>query len=69
MGNAQHLFARFLLLLTKIFLGGRRAESEVLSRSPTREATRIYEFITNNHASFHLWQKQAFYVFLNSLNC
>ena len=53
MGNAQHLFARS----DKIFYFGKRAESEVLSRSPTREATRIYEFITNNHASFRLWQK------------
>ena len=30
----------------------------VLSRSATREATRIYQFITNNHASFHFWWKK-----------
>ena len=26
-----------------------------LSHSATREGTRVYQFITNNHASFHLW--------------
>ena len=29
-----------------------------LSRSATRETTRIYQFIANNHASFHLWWKE-----------
>ena len=29
--------------------------SQFLSRSATREAIRIYQFITNNHSSFHLW--------------
>ena len=26
--------------------------------SATREATRVYHFITNNHTSFHLWWKE-----------
>ena len=30
---------------------------DFLSRSATRKVTRIYHFITNNHASFHLWRK------------
>ena len=30
----------------------------MLSRSVTREATRIYQFITNNRVSFHLWWKK-----------
>ena len=29
--------------------------SQVLPWSATREATRIYKFITNNQASFPLW--------------
>ena len=29
----------------------------VLSRSATFEATHTSQFITNNHASFHLWRK------------
>ena len=29
--------------------------SWVLTRSATCESTRIYQFITNNHVSFHLW--------------
>ena len=32
--------------------------SYVLCRSATREATRIYQFTTNNHASFHLRWKE-----------
>ena len=32
--------------------------SYVLSRSATRSATRIYQFITNNQASFDLWRKE-----------
>ena len=32
--------------------------SQVLSRLATREATRIYQFITNNQALFHLWWKK-----------
>ena len=31
---------------------------EVLSRTATREAIFIYQLITNNHASFHLWLKE-----------
>ena len=31
------------------------ARSQVLSRSQIRETTPIYQFITNNHASFLLW--------------
>ena len=31
---------------------------EVLSRLATREAARVYQFITNNHASFHFWWKE-----------
>ena len=31
------------------------ASLKALSRSATREATRIYQFTTNNQASFHLW--------------
>ena len=27
----------------------------LLSHLATREATRMYQFITNNQASFHLW--------------
>ena len=30
----------------------------MVSRLATREATRIYQIITNNHASFHLWRKE-----------
>ena len=33
--------------------------SWVLSRSATCEATRIYQFVTNNHVSFHLWWKES----------
>ena len=29
----------------------------MLSRSETREATRICQFVTNNHALFYLWLK------------
>ena len=29
-----------------------------LTRSATCEATRIYQFVTNNHASFYLWWKE-----------
>ena len=32
-----------------------RKTLKVLSCSPTREGTRIYQFITKNQASFHLW--------------
>ena len=31
---------------------------QVLSHSATREATSIYQFITNNHALFHMWWKE-----------
>ena len=31
---------------------------EVLICAATREATFIYQFITNNHASFHFWLKE-----------
>ena len=30
----------------------------LLNRSTTREVTCIFQFITNNHTSFHLWSKQ-----------
>ena len=42
-----------ILLIFPYFL-----RSEVLSRLATREATRVYQFITNNHASFHFWWKE-----------
>ena len=32
--------------------------SQVLTRLATREATRMYQFITNNKASLHLWWKK-----------
>ena len=35
-----------------------RALREKLSRLATGEATRIYQFITYNHASFYLWWKE-----------
>ena len=33
-------------------------KSKVFSRLATRYATRVYQFITNNHASFQLWWKE-----------
>ena len=30
----------------------------LLSRSATRVTARIYQYVTNNHASFHLWWKE-----------
>ena len=54
-----------MLVLTKFSfweedLGIRLQIHEVLtlSRSATGEATRIYQFITNNEASFHFWLKE-----------
>ena len=54
--------------------------SWVFSRLTTREVTRTYQFITNNHASFHLrWKENLLYnqktskyyedVFISSFNC
>ena len=34
-------------------------KSKVLNRSATHDATRIYQFITNSHALFHLWWKES----------
>ena len=32
--------------------------SNTLSQTATREATRVYQLITNDYASFHLWWKE-----------
>ena len=56
-------FRRFLPVLTKSSFRredwalGNNFEIFLLSRSATGEATHIYQFITNNHASFHLCWK------------
>ena len=47
---------RFFFEIFLIFANFLR--SEVLSRSATCEATRIYQFIFNNHASFYIWLKE-----------
>ena len=40
----------------------------MLTRSATRDATRIYQFVTNNQASFHLWYKEKLVKHQNSQN-
>ena len=40
----------------------------VLTRSATRETTRIYQFIANNQAFFHLWWKENLVKIKNSYN-
>ena len=62
MGKVYFLFFRgFLLVLTQFsFLFffscvGTEAPPAAKSRSAICEATCIYQFITNNHASFYLW--------------
>ena len=45
-------------LLKKILNGKLHFLSSVFRHMATPEATRIYQFITNNHALFHLWWKE-----------
>ena len=58
------VFQQFFASVDKIFLLGGRLGTGLyfhevltlfLSHSATREATRIYQFITNNQALFNLW--------------
>ena len=52
-----HLFRLGLLstIIGKIFDKNSSLKSKILSRLATGEVTRIYQFITNNHALFYLW--------------
>ena len=42
--------------------------SYVLTRLATREATPIYQPITNNYASFHFWLKEKLLIHQNTSN-
>ena len=72
-GSISVLQEFFLLVLTKFSLGGGTRcwaiilwgfdllifpNFLVLRRSATRKVTSIYQFVTNNHVSFHLWRKE-----------
>ena len=71
--NFYFYFQGVFASIDKIFfLGGRLGTRfyfhEVLSRSATREATFVYQVMTNNQASFHLWWKKNLVKHKNSHN-